>query len=495
MNTLTLDGYSLNLNRAQAIASGAKLKISGPARTQVEACRKLIEKLIDKDEPVYSLNTGLGYFAQKKIKRADLKKLQLNTLRSHAGGFGEPLSTQETRLAMALRLNVLLKGRSGVTFELCQALVNLINAEIYPIVPSYGSVGASGDLIPLAHLCLPLLGEGEVIYKGRRMQAKKALTAARLKTYTLAEREGLSLINGTQAMLSVGVLALIEAQRLQEICDKVTALSYEALRARLEPLDKDLHTARGQQGQKLAANTILNELKGSYLNSGSLERKRLQDSYSLRCAAQVHGASRDALEYARGIVEIELNAATDNPLIFTESKKVLSGGNFHGQCLALAFDFSAIAVAELANISERRIELLMNPHMSGLPAFLAGEQGLDSGYMVLQYLAASLVNENKILSHPASTDSIPGNVGIEDHVSMGMTAARKFRKIVENAKAVLAAEYLAAAQAIDLQSAIKLGQGTAKSYAHLRKVLKPLKQDRIVASDLKLARGALEGLC
>ena len=486
-NPIIIDGSSLSLATIELIANGAPLHIPQSVHKRIRASQEFVKKASNDAAPIYGVNTGFGYFAFTKISAKELQTLQTNLIKSHAAGYGNPLTLPETRLAMSLRLNVLVKGLTGVRWELCQALLKLIQAGIYPIIPEYGSVGASGDLAPLAHLALPLIGEGNVVYQNTLMPAAKALKLAHLKPLKLDVKEGLGLINGTQIMLSVGGLALASALRMIQTNTTITALTYEALSASLNPLNPLIHSVRGQIGQIQIARAIRKELIGSYLHSPNLERINIQDSYSLRCAPQVIGASLDALNYAQKIIDIELNAATDNPLIFEEEHKILSGGNFHGQPLALAFDFAAIAVAELGNISDRRLELLMNPHTSHLPPFLATQPGLCSGYMALQYLSASLVNENKILANPASTDSIPGNVGIEDHVSMGMTSARKLKKIVQNTRTILSLEALAAAQAIDLRELKKLGRGSSKLYKSLRKKVPFLNQDRIISEDVNQA--------
>jgi histidine ammonia-lyase len=484
--SIQIDG-SLTLDSLQQIAEGASVNIPKEAKKQITESHKVVKKFARCKAPVYGVNTGFGFFANQRISLEELKVLQHNLLKSHASGYGAPLSIPETRAAMALRLNVLVKGFTGVRFELCEALLKLINAHIHPFIPTYGSVGASGDLAPLAHLALPLIGEGWVFYKNKKMEARFALQKAGLKPIQLMEKEGLSLINGTQIMLAIGSLALIEAFRLMEKSDQAAALSFEGLAGHTDALDPRIHSVRQQQGQIQSAEAIREQLSGSYLYDPALKRKRVQDPYSLRCAPQIHGPSRDALTYVRCIVERELNAVTDNPLIFVEDEAIVSGGNFHGQALAMAFDFASIAIAELGNVSDRRLELLMNPHLSGLPAFLSPNEGLNSGYMALQYLSASLVNENKILAHPACTDSIPGNVGIEDHVSMGMTSARKLKQIIHNVTVIIAIEMLAAAQAIDLREAGPLGKGTQQTYKAIRRQIETLTEDRIVAVDVEKA--------
>ncbi|MCB0339699.1 MAG: histidine ammonia-lyase [Bdellovibrionales bacterium] len=491
---IILDGNSLQLRDVALIAKGAPLAISASARRRVEEARDFVEQAAQRPSPVYSVNTGFGYYANTAIAHHELQDLQRNLILSHASGYGPALDTGTTRLAMALRLNVLLKGVTGVRYLLCEALLKLIEAEIYPIVPEYGSVGASGDLAPLAHLALALIGEGNVFYQGKEMSARSALKKAGVAPFILKEKEGLSLINGTQIMLSIGSLALYDALELLDKAEKITALTFEGFGG-LEPaLDPLVHSVRGHPGQIESAKRILRELKGSDLFSPKFKKVRVQDPYSLRCAPQVHGASRDALLYAKQVIERELNAATDNPLVFVGKEKIISGGNFHGQPLAIAFDLASIAVSELSNISERRLELLLNPHLSCLPAFLSPKAGLHSGYMAAQYLSASLVNENKLLANPSSTDSIPGNVGIEDHVSMGMTSAKKFRKIVENCSVVLGVELLAASQAVELRSNKKLGSGTRKTLQTLRKYVPSLLHDRVISNDVEQSLFALREL-
>lgn len=481
---IQLDGSSLSLDSAYKIAYGTDVKIKDSAKRQIHASEKLVSKEGSKPDPIYGVNTGFGYFANTKISNERLRNLQLNLLKSHASGWGPPLSIPETRLAMALRLNVMVKGFTGVRLELCEALANLIKKEIYPIIPEYGSVGASGDLAPLAHLALPIVGCGKVHYKGKEMSASLALRKAGLKPLKLEVKEGLGMINGTQVMLAVGSLALAEAFQLLDQADLIASLTYEAMIGCPNAFHPRIHKERGQIGQMQSAENMRNATQGSYIYQDHTEHLRVQDPYSMRCAPQVHGASRDAMNFCYGIIDKELNAATDNPLVFVEDHCILSGGNFHGQPLALAFDVAAIGLSEISNISERRLELLLNPNMSGLPAFLTPHEGTNSGYMAAQYLSGSLVNENKLLANPSSTDSIPGNVGIEDHVSMGMTSARKFRSIVKNVRAVLAAEMIAAAQAIDLRDQGPLGKRTKVLYKKIREVIPKLNTDRIIADDI-----------
>ena len=481
--TSTLNGRQMSLRSAYAIAHGHKISLDEDCFDRIQASRNYVESIAKGTKPVYGVNTGFGYFANKCISHDELMDLQRNILRSHAAGHGKPLGIPETRLAMCLRLNVFMKGFTGVRLELCQALQRLINAEIYPVIPEKGSVGASGDLAPLAHLALALIGEGDVRYQGTQMPAKKALDLAQLQAYKLQEKEGLSLINGTQIMLAIGSLALHEGIALLEMANLACALSFEALEARTDALSPSLHAARGHEGQIHCAQQIRETLQGSYLNSPAFQAPRVQDPYSLRCSPQVHGPCYEHLMEAKRRVEKEMNGATDNPLVFPEEEKIISGGNFHGEVLAMSYDAAALAVAELANISERRIELLLNPHFSRLNAFLTPYEGTHSGYMASQYLAASLVTENKVLSHPACTDSIPGNVGVEDHVSMGLTSAHKLRQIVTNCKILLAIEITCAAQAIDLRKSSPLAEKTQSLYTSLREHIPFLDHDRIVSED------------
>ncbi|MEM1282919.1 MAG: histidine ammonia-lyase [Chlamydiota bacterium] len=484
MKSILLNGLDLTLEKAISISKGAPIKISPTARKKITASRKLVQRLAQGDDPYYGINTGFGYLANEKIAPHELELLQENIITSHASGYGDSLSIAETRLSMALRLNVLVKGYTGVRYELCQALLNLINEEVYPVIPKYGSVGASGDLAPLAHLSLALIGKGKVSYKGKKMTAKRALNLAGLKPIKLAAKEGLSLVNGTQIMLSIGSISLSDALTLALKSDLVTALSYEAMDAHVNALHSRLHELRSQQGQVIVAKNISRFLSGSSLFNTEHSRNRVQDPYSLRCAPQVHGACLDSLLYSKSIISKELNAVTDNPLVFVDENTVISGGNFHGQPLAMALDFACMAVSELGNISERRLEILLNPNTNHLSPFLSSQAGVDSGLMAAQYLAASLVNENKILANPACTDSIPGNVGIEDHVSMGVTSARKLKQITNNTKVIIAIEMLAAAQAIDLKKRKKLGKQTKKLYHALRTSVPKWSIERILSDDV-----------
>ncbi|MCB0352359.1 MAG: histidine ammonia-lyase [Bdellovibrionales bacterium] len=489
---IVLTGSPLTIESCSKIASGNPVLLGKSTKRKVERSRALVEKKAQDSTPTYGVNTGFGFLAKKQIPQEQLVLLQSNLVKSHAAGWGTPLDDREVRLGMALRLNTLLRGHSGARLELCQQIEKYLSHGIYPIVPEYGSVGASGDLIPLSHLCLPLIGEGEVVYRGQRMRTETALKKARLSPIKLQAKEGLSFVNGTEMMLAVGALAVYEAHDLARSAVRIAALSFEALGGNPTAFRKEIHELRNQKGQQLVAALLRSELRRSEVHRASGRSERVQDPYSLRCIPQILGPTFDSLEYVSTIVERELGAVTDNPIVLPEREEIVSGGNFHGQALALVFDFAAIAVAELANVAERRMDMMFSPVSSGLNAFLAHNPGLESGYMTLQYLAGALVNENKVLSHPASTDSIPGNVGIEDHVSMGMTAAKKLKRIVKNTRCVLACEWLAAAQATDLRRRSRLGNGTALTHRILRRNVPTLRFDRILQPEIARVARLLE---
>ncbi|MDD4077473.1 MAG: histidine ammonia-lyase [Bacilli bacterium] len=476
-----LTGNDLDLKNFIAVARYCeKVSLSDEATHRVETARQHVKKIIASGKTVYGINTGFGKLSNVAISYDKLEELQENLLKSHACGVGEPLSAEAVRGAILLRVNALAKGYSGIRLCVIKQLIDYLNYDITPVVPSKGSLGASGDLAPLAHMALTLLGEGEVYFQNSRVRTKEALAAVGLKPlYGLEAKEGLSLINGTQIMTSVGALAIYDALNLIKAADVAGALSLEALLGIKDAFDSEVHSVRPHAGQIATARNIRRLTEGSEYLSAPGEF-RVQDGYSLRCLAQVHGASRDALAYIRQTVETEFNAATDNPLIFSEDT-VISGGNFHGQPLALAFDFLKIATAELANISERRLERLVNPFLNeGLPAFLVARPGLNSGFMIVQYSAASLVSENKGLAHPASVDSIPSSAGQEDHVSMGTIAARGAAAIVENSINVIAMELFAALQALDFRAPKKRGAGTEVAYQYLRKQVPFIKNDEIM---------------
>ena len=491
---MELNGEQISLVQLAAVASGGEaVHISDRARPRILASRKLIEQIIERDAVVYGVNTGFGKLAEVRIGRHELRQLQLNLVRSHACGIGNPLSEPEVRAMMLLRANVLALGLSGVRCEVIELLCEMLNRRIYPVVPEKGSVGASGDLAPLSHLALSLVGEGEALFEGRRMSSAEALRRARLTPLELEAKEGLALLNGTQAMHAVGGLALLRAQRLARVADVAGAMALEALKGTPAAFDLRLQNARPHPGQKVVAEHLLSLMDGSEIRQSHLtDDPRVQDAYSLRCMPQVHGAVRDALAHCEAVLLIESASATDNPLVFAVAGdgdpgkgEVISGGNFHGAPLALAFDYAAIAMADLMNMSERRTDRLVNPDKNeGLPAFLARRPGLESGFMIAQVAGASLVNEARVLAHPASADNITTSGGKEDHVSMGMTSALKLRSVVELAENLLAIELLTAAEGLEHRRPLKAGVGVERAFAMVRKISLPLTQDRSLAGDI-----------
>jgi histidine ammonia-lyase len=487
MHALTLTGNDLSITDLQAVAAGAAVQFSDSAVTAMLASRAVVDGAVARGEVVYGVNTGFGNFADVRIGATDLEALQRNLVRSHAAGVGPTLPIPETRALMVLRANVLAKGYSGARVETAQLLIDCLNRGIHPHVPEQGSVGASGDLAPLAHVALLLIGEGLCDVEGQTMKAADALAAALLKPVTLAAKEGLALINGTQLMTGIAGLALLEAETLARTADVVAAMTVDALLGTDVAFDPRIHAARPHAGQAASARNLRRLLAGSALRESHRNCGRVQDAYSLRCAPQVHGAARDALAFVRRTVEIEMNSATDNPMVFAESSVLLSGGNFHGEPVAMAADFLAIAVAELGGISERRIERLVNPTLSGLPAFLTEDGGLRSGFMMAHVTAAALASENKSLAHPASVDSITTSANKEDHVSMGPIAARKARSVVANVRRILAIEALAAAQAIEFHRPLKTSAALENVHAVLRQAVPRYDADRIMGPEIEAA--------
>jgi histidine ammonia-lyase len=484
---MELNGQTLTLTDVAAVAlNEAVVKISPLAQPRILASRKVIEEIIARDAVVYGVTTGFGKLSDVRIPRDVLSELQLNLVRSHACGIGEPLSEPEVRAMMLLRANVLALGFSGIRLEIIEMLCNMLNRRVHPVVPGKGSVGASGDLAPLAHLALTLIGEGEAFLDGQRMESGEALRRAKLRPVHLEAKEGLALLNGTQAMHAVGGLALLRAKRLSHLADVSGAMSLEALKGTPAAFDARLQDARPHPGQKAAAKHLLTLLEGSEIRQSHLkDDPRVQDAYSLRCMPQVHGAVRGALSHCEDVLLIESASATDNPLVFAKTGDVISGGNFHGAPLALAFDYAAIAIVDLMSMSERRTDRLVNPDKSeGLPAFLARQPGLESGFMTAHVAAASLVNEARVLAHPASVDNITTSGGKEDHVSMGMTSALKLRSIIDLAENLLAVELLAAAQGLEYRRPLKSGAGVERAFAVVRKLAPPLTQDRPLANDI-----------
>ncbi|MBD0326927.1 MAG: histidine ammonia-lyase [Pyrinomonadaceae bacterium] len=485
---LELNGQRLTLAQVARVAQGLEeVRLAEGARRRVHEARRVVEKILEEGRIVYGVNTGFGKLSDVHIRPTELRELQLNLVRSHACGVGPSLSESETRALLLLRANVLALGLSGARVEVVEMLIAMLERGVHPVIPEKGSVGASGDLAPLAHLALVVIGEGEAVYRGERMSGADALERAGLSPLQLEAKEGLSLLNGTQAMCAVGGLALHSALRLAQLADIAGAMTLEALKGTPAAFDERIHTNRPHPGQVASAAHLRELLQESEIRNSHLENDpRVQDAYSLRCMPQVHGAVRAALEHAREIVETETGSATDNPLVFAESEDVISGGNFHGAPLALALDYAALALTDLASISERRIERLVNPDLNeGLPAFLTAHPGTSSGFMIAQVTAVALLNEMKVLSHPASIDNLPTSGGKEDHVSMGMTAATKLRTIVDNAEHVIAIELLAAAEGLEYRLPLLPGRGVRRAYKTVRARVARLVQDRALAPDIQ----------
>ncbi|MDY0074415.1 MAG: histidine ammonia-lyase [Acholeplasmataceae bacterium] len=479
---IILNGDTLTLATLKRIARDhEQVTIDQKNLDKVQHAREIVMKLAEGDEAVYGINTGFGHLSNVKIDKKSLSQLQANLLMSHACGVGDPLPNEVVRAMMALRINALIQGYSGLRVETIQKMVDYLNHDLIPVVYEKGSLGASGDLALLSHMSLPLIGLGELNYQGHVYQAKEALKLAGIKPLDdLKAKEGLSLINGTQAMSAIGGLVLYDAFKLLRFANLALALTMEALEGITDAYDERVHQIRRQEGQMSVAKDVRNYLEGSQAVSKQ-HQQRVQDAYSLRCAPQVHGASLDAFEHTKNILEREMNAVTDNPLIFNDKNEAISAGNFHGEPLAMVFDYMGIALSELANISERRIERMVNPHLScGLPPFLAKESGLNSGFMIAQYTAASLVSENKVLSHPASVDSIPSSANQEDHVSMGSISARKAKTILDHVRKVIAIELMTACQAIDFRDEKQLGKTTSRAYHEIRKHIPFIEKDEIL---------------
>jgi histidine ammonia-lyase len=491
---LALSGQALTIEEIAAVAfHSRKVDIADKAWPKIKASRAVVESVVASGETAYGINTGFGKLADVRISNGDLSTLQHNLVRSHAAGLGEPLPEPETRAMLLLRANVLAKGHSGVRPIVVETLIALLNHGIHPVIPARGSVGASGDLAPLAHLALALIGEGDVIHQGKRTGACCALKTAGIEPLALEAKEGLALLNGTQAMAATGALALDRAFRVTELFDLAGAMSLEALRGTPTAFDERIHAARPHRGQISAAAHLRRLLADSEIRESHRHNDpRVQDAYCLRCMPQVHGAARGALAHVREVVETEAGSATDNPLIFVDENdivsggSILSGGNFHGAPLAPALDYAAIALTDLMSISERRIDRLINPDINeGLPPFLSDTPGVSSGLMIAHVAAAALLNEAKVLSHPASVDSVPTSGGKEDHVSMGMTSALKLRQVVENAEHVLAIELMSAAQGLDYRQPLKAAREVEHARATIRKTLPRLAEDRVLSTDIE----------
>jgi histidine ammonia-lyase len=488
MSTMQINGRSLTFEQLyDVVFARAEVALEPGARARVEASRALVERLVTSGTAVYGVNTGFGELAEVRISPDQLRQLQLNLVRSHACGVGAPLGEAETRALLLLRANALAKGLSGVRPIVVDVLFAMLNRRVHPVIPSQGSVGASGDLAPLAHLALVVIGEGEALYAGETLPGREALLRAGIAPLQLDAKEGLSLLNGTQAMLALLALALREAEILADTADVAAALSLDALRGSPAAFDERLSRARPYPGHAASAQNLTRLNRGSQIREShrSAERDpRIQDAYSLRCIPQVHGAVRDAIAQVRETAAVELNSATDNPLVFVETSEVISGGNFHGQPLAMAADQLAVALATLGGISERRIEHMTNPHTSLLPAFLTAEPGLNSGFMLAQVTAAALAGENKALATPHSVDSIPTSGNQEDYVSMGMGAVRRLRPMLENLRNILAIELLAACQGIDLLAPLRTGTAAQRAHDLVRSVSPRVDADRSLARDV-----------
>lgn len=494
MKTIHIDGNSLSLEAVREVAlarEGYNVQLAGDAREAVQRARAVVDALVAGNKLSYAITTGVGKLSDVRIAGPQIREMQVNLIRSHAVGVGEPLSIAEVRAMMLLRANSLAKGNSGVRTEIIDCICELLNRGVTPFVPSQGSVGASGDLAPLAHLALALIGEGECLdERGKRIPTADALRKAGIKSLVLEAKEAVSLINGTQGMLAVGILQLLASEILVDTADVLSAMSLDALQGTDVAFDPRIHRVRPHAGQVKSAANLCRMLEGSELRESHRDCGRVQDAYSMRCIPQVHGAVRDTLAHCRRVMEIEVNSAVDNPLVFPEGDTaegdILSGGNFHGEPVAFALDFLAIALSALAGISERRLERLVNPALNeGLPPFLAPGAGMNSGFMMPQVTAAALVSENKVLAHPASVDSITTSGNKEDFVSMGMTAAMKLKRIVDNTRNAMAIEAMAAAQALDFKAPLKTGPRGLAAHAAIRKVCERMDQDRVMYQDFE----------
>ena len=484
MSSIVITGNDLTLEQLALICrENAKIELAEEAKQNIIDSRKVVDDLVAEEKVVYGITTGFGKFSDVVISQEQCKELQRNLIITHAVGAGDPFPIDVARGVMLLRINNLVKGFSGIRLETVETMVNMLNKGVTAFIPQKGSLGASGDLAPLSHMVLPMIGLGMAYYEGELLPGAEAMKRAGIPTIELSAKEGLALNNGTQALTAAGALALYDVLKLVKVADIADALCFEAQNGVVDALDHRVHDVRPHSGQLATARNLLKLLEGSK-NTTRQGEIRVQDAYSLRCSPQVHGASKDAINYVLDHVNIEINSVTDNPIIFKEDRAGISGGNFHGQPMALSFDFLGIATSELANISERRIERLVNPAYSDLPAFLTPHGGVCSGFMIVQYSAAALVSENKVLAHPASVDSIPSSAGQEDHVSMGMIAARKAGTIAEHVRRVLAMELMVACQGIDMRGNKGLGKGTQAAYDLVRKEVATLDQDRELYGDI-----------
>jgi len=491
---LELDGQRLSLAQVFAVARGEeRVALAAPARVRVEQSRQVVETIVAEGRTVYGVNTGFGKLSDVHIEPTRLRELQLNLVRSHSCGLGPPLSEWEARALLLLRANVLAQGYSGCRPVLVETLIEMLDRNVTPVIPEKGSVGASGDLAPLAHLALTIIGEGEAFYHGERMASADALQRAGISPLELEAKEGIALLNGTQAMAAVGALALYRAERIARLADVAGAMTLEALRGTPAAFDERIHAARPHRGQIEVAAHLRELLRDSEIRESHLQNDpRVQDAYSLRCMPQVHGAVLGALAHAQEIIEIETGSATDNPLVFADTGEVISGGNFHGAPLALAFDYAAMALTDLMSITERRVDRLVNPDANeDLPPFLTSHPGIASGFMMLQIVAASLLSEARVLAHPASIDNVPTDGGKEDHVSMGMTAAAKLRSIVDNAELITATELITAAEGLEYRAPLQPGRGVKQAYNIVRAHVARLTADRAMSKEIEKVAAAI----
>jgi histidine ammonia-lyase len=486
MDSLLIDGETLSLEDVYQVSiNRRRVGLHPEADAKMQRSRGVVESIVEKDLAVYGISTGFGKLSDVHVGRDQITPLQHNLVRSHAAGVGEPFAEEEVRALMLLRANVLAKGLSGARPVVAERLCDLLNHHVYPVIPCRGSVGASGDLAPLAHLALVLIGEGEVFSASTKITGREAFEGIGVPPLHLEAKEGLALLNGTQMTLAAGLISWRHARRLIDLADLAGAMSLEALKGSPVAFDPRIHRARPHPGQLQVAERLSQFLQDSEIRKSHLDCGRIQDAYSLRCMPQVHGPVRECVEYVRSVTSIEINSATDNPLVFAGADEVLSGGNFHGQSLGIAFDFLTISLAVLANIAERRIERLLNPEYGDLPPFLADNPGLNSGFMIAQVAAAALASENKVLSHPASVDSIPTSGNKEDHVPMAMGAALKLRQVVSNLEKILAIEFLCAAQGIDYLRPLKAGTTVESAYQYIRSRISHVATDRVLSGDIE----------
>lgn len=487
MKKVVLDGHNLNIENIYeySVGNDFSFSIDPKAKAKVLESRKYVLDIVESEVPTYGVNTGFGALSNKHVGKKDLAQLQVNLIRSHCVGVGKPLSIEITRSLMLILAQSLLQGHSGIQIEAIELILEFLNNNITPVVPEKGSVGASGDLAPLSHIAIALIGEGEVFHNGERHSTSKVLQKAKLKPIELGPKDGLALINGTHLMAALGVHAIIQTRNLVKTADLALAISLDGFRGSIKAFDEDLHSVKAHPGQVTTASNIRKLIDGSEILKSHEGCDRVQDPYSFRCAPQVHGAVRQTLKHAEEVLERELKSVTDNPIVFAKQKKIISGGHFHGEALAMILDYLAIGVAELASISERRVSKLVNPVFSELPAFLVKSSGLQSGLMIAQYTSAALVSENKILCHPSSVDSVPTSNDKEDHVSMGPMAGRKLLEVIFNAQQCLAIEFLCNTQAINLLRPLKSSKAIEKTISFIQKQVPAITDDRYFAKDIE----------